>query len=177
MTASLPGRVLIVGGSGAGKSTLAARLAAASGAPLAELDALFWGPGWTRRDAFSSDVAALAALPRWVVEGSYASALERLLPRAELVIWLDYPRALLAWRIVRRSLRRAWRREALAHGNRETLRGALFSRDSLLLWMWRGYGRRRLALSDLRDAHSGAAWLAPRSPAEARRLLAGILPA
>ncbi|MGC0153375.1 hypothetical protein ACPRNU_13010 [Chromobacterium vaccinii] len=176
MTAPLPGRVLIVGGSGAGKSTLAARLATASGAPLTELDVLFWGPNWTRREAFSADVAALAAQPRWVVEGGYASALERLLPRAELVIWLDYPRSLLAWRIVRRSLRRAWRREVLAHGNRETLRGALFSRDSLLLWMWRGHVRHCLALSALKDAHPEAAWLAPRSPSEARLLLADILP-
>ncbi|WP_434631828.1 hypothetical protein [Chromobacterium sp. CV08] len=176
MTGPLPDRILIVGGSGAGKSTLAVRLAKASGAPRVELDALFWGPGWTPRDAFSAEVAALAAQPRWVAEGGYLSALECLLPRAELVIWLDYPRLLLAWRIVRRSLRRAWRREALAHGNRETLRGALFSRDSLLLWMWRGHARRVLALSTLRSAHPGAVWLAPRSPSEARRRLAGILP-
>ncbi|OQS26252.1 hypothetical protein [Chromobacterium violaceum] len=96
MTERLPNRVLIVGGSGAGKSTLATRLAAVSGVPLAELDAWFWGPGWTRREVFSVEVAALAAQPRWVAEGSYASALRTLLPRAELVVWLDYPRPLQA---------------------------------------------------------------------------------
>ncbi|QIY79289.1 hypothetical protein [Chromobacterium violaceum] len=174
MTERLPNRVLIVGGSGAGKSMLATRLAAVSGVPLAELDAWFWGPGWTRREVFSVEVAALAAQPRWVAEGSYASALRTLLPRAELVVWLDYPRPLQAWRIVRRSLRRAWQRETLAHGNRETLRGALFSRDSLLLWMWRGHCKRRAELSALR-AVCPASWQVFRAPAQTARWLNGLI--
>ncbi|WP_158677450.1 hypothetical protein [Chromobacterium vaccinii] len=173
MTARLPGRVLIVGGSGAGKSTLAARLAAVSGAPLAELDAWFWGPGWTRRETFSAEVAALAEQPRWVAEGSYSSALRTLMPRAELVVWLDYPRPLQAWRIARRSLLRIWRRQTLAHGNRETLRGTLFSRDSLLLWMWRGHGKRRDELSVLRAARPES-WLVFRVPTQAARWLSGL---
>lgn len=40
-------RVVILGRSGAGKSTLAAMLGAATGLPVVELDAHFWGPGRT----------------------------------------------------------------------------------------------------------------------------------
>lgn len=177
MTASLPKRIVIVGGSGAGKSTLAQSLARRLNIPAVELDAWFWGPGWSRQDGFEARVAALAQDERWLAEGCYGSALRLLLPRADLVIWLDYPRGLMAWRIARRSLRRAWRREALANGNRETLRGALFSKDSLLLWAWRSHDKRRAEMAALRAAHAHVDWRVLSGPVQTARWLRAILPA
>lgn len=46
-------------------------------------------------------------------------------------------------RLVRRTLRRALRREPFLNGNRETLRSALWSRDSLILFALRSHRRRR----------------------------------
>ncbi|WP_146056730.1 hypothetical protein [Chromobacterium alticapitis] len=169
--------MLIVGGSGAGKSTLARQLSTRLQLPAVELDAWFWGPGWRRQDGFEARVAALAQDERWLAEGCYGAALRLLLPRADLVIWLDYPRGLMAWRIARRSLRRAWRREALANGNRETLRGTLFSKDSLLLWAWRSHDKRRAEMAALRAAHPHAAWQVLSGPAQTARWLGAILPA
>jgi len=97
-------RVLVIGISGAGKSTFSRKLADRTGLPLIHLDKEFWRPGWkvTPRDAWRAKVAALAARDAWVMDGSYGASLDLRLPRADAVVWFDYPR----WRCLRRV---AWR--------------------------------------------------------------------
>jgi adenylate kinase family enzyme len=87
-------RVLIIGISGAGKSTLARALAARTHLPLIHLDREFWQPGWvmTKRDIWRPKVEALAAGERWIMDGNYGGSLDLRLPRADTVIWFDYPR-------------------------------------------------------------------------------------
>jgi adenylate kinase family enzyme len=46
---------VVVGTSAVGKTTLAAALSRRLGVPHIELDALYWGPGWTRADIGSTD--------------------------------------------------------------------------------------------------------------------------
>ena len=98
-------RVLVIGISGAGKSTLARRLAQRSGLPLIHLDQEFWQPGWkvTPRDAWRARVAELCARDAWIMDGSYGASLDIRLPRADTVVWFDYPRlrclGRVAWRI------------------------------------------------------------------------------
>jgi len=65
-------RVAVIGTTGSGKTIFARRLAAALDAPHVELDALYWGPGWTRRGSFRQDVLDAIRQPRWVVEGTIA---------------------------------------------------------------------------------------------------------
>lgn len=50
-----PHRIQIVGSNNAGKSTLAARLAAETGFPRVELDALNWKPNWQGRHQHEPD--------------------------------------------------------------------------------------------------------------------------
>ena len=69
-----PRRVLVAGTSGAGKSTVARRIGEVLGLPYVEIDGLFHGPGWTRRESFEADVRRVAAAPDWVTEWQYASA-------------------------------------------------------------------------------------------------------
>ena len=66
-------RVLVLGCSGAGKSTFSRRLARATDLPLVELDYAFWQPGWvkTPREQWLMTAAALAAEPRWIMDGNY----------------------------------------------------------------------------------------------------------
>ncbi|WP_431802861.1 hypothetical protein [Microbacterium sp. bgisy203] len=45
-----PRRIRIVGTSGSGKSRLAERVAARTGLPRLDLDAVFWDRDWTQRD-------------------------------------------------------------------------------------------------------------------------------
>ncbi len=97
-------RICIVGHSGAGKSTLARQLGPLLGLPVTHLDAIFWRPGWVEidRTVFAARVAEVVAQDRWIIDGGYGSTLPPRLARADLVIWLDYPTPLLAWRVFRR---------------------------------------------------------------------------
>jgi hypothetical protein len=62
---------------------------------------------------------------------------------ADTIVWLDLPLRVWLPRLLRRTLGRVIRREELWNGNRETLRNAFFSRDSLILFALRNNWRRR----------------------------------
>ena len=69
---------------------------------------------------------------------------EMIWQRADTLIWLDYALPLVLWRLLRRTIWRTTRHPELWNGNRETWRGAFFSRDSLFMWAFKLYkGRRR----------------------------------
>lgn len=148
-------RVVVIGTSGSGKSTFARTLAESFDLPLVELDAIHWMPGWEERptEHFLEMVDAATSGERWVVDGNYSKARDVVWPRADTVIWLDYPRRVVMGRIVRRTLFRMITREALWNGNRERLSN-LFSRDpmkNIVIWSWTTYERRRLEYSSIVD--------------------------
>lgn len=138
-------RVSVVGSSGSGKTTLARRLAAALDAPFVELDALFWGPGWSAVSAeeLAEGVAKETSGDRWVVDGNYQSKIGTMVwARADTVVWVNPPRWRAISRVVTRTVRRAAIRQELWNGNRETWKGLHFWRgaDSVLWWAWTSYG-------------------------------------
>ncbi len=100
-------RILIAGPSGSGKTTFAARLGRILNIPHTEMDSLHWGPDWTPRPSFEADVQALIERPAWITEWQYPQVRGRLLERADVVIYLRYSRAVVMWRVVRRTVRRA----------------------------------------------------------------------
>ena len=137
---------IVTSASGSGGTTLGRELAHRLSVPFHELDAFHFGPDWTEATAteLRARVEPVLAEASWVVDGGYWGKLgDLVLERAELVVWLDVPRRIWLPRLVLRTLRRIMRRETLWSGNRETLRGAFFSRDSLLLYALRNFGRRR----------------------------------
>lgn len=137
---------VVTSASGSGGTTVGRELADRLGVPFHELDALFWKPGWTEPDPddFRARVAALVATEAWVIDGSYQSWLGQLvLENADVVVWLDPPVQVWLPRLVTRTLRRAITGESLWATNRETIRGALLSRDSLLLFTAKHFRGRR----------------------------------
>jgi adenylate kinase family enzyme len=99
-------RVLIIGISGAGKSTFARRFGAITQLPVIHLDREFWQPDWrpTALQAWRNRVLELAAQPAWIMDGNYSGTLGLRLPRADTVIWFDYPRRKVFPRLARRII-------------------------------------------------------------------------
>ena len=129
-------RLNIVGSSGVGKSTLARQLAGRTGLPLVELDALHWQPDWTAStdaDLFAGLEAALSG-DSWILDGNYSRTLPIKWRRVQMVVWLDLPWWQTLWQVTTRTLRRSITGEVLWAGNRESLRKAFLTRDSIILW-------------------------------------------
>ncbi len=168
-------RINVVGTTGAGKTAFAARLAAQLGVRHVELDALHWGPGWTPPDddVFRDRVRGALAGDRWVACGNYRKVRDIVWERADTVVFLDYPLPLMFWRLLKRTARRVASREPLWGHSRESMRNAFFSRNSLFVWQWNTFRRRRTeyqeALADPRWSHVDFVRL--RRPAEADRWL------
>jgi adenylate kinase family enzyme len=100
-------RVLVIGAPGSGKSTLATRLAAKLGLPVHYLDRHYWKPGWQYRDAADARerVRGIAETPAWVMDGNFSDTFDLRMPRADGLIWLDYPRAACARRVLWRAVK------------------------------------------------------------------------
>jgi adenylate kinase family enzyme len=142
-------RVAIIGSSGSGKSTLARLVGAELGAPVVELDAINWQAGW--RDLVSDDpdefvrrVDAAIAGEAWVTDGNYRLAMERIFRRMTDLVWLDYSRAVVMNRVIRRSVVRAASGQELwaGTGNREEWSRWL-EKGHPIRWAWDTYDRRR----------------------------------
>ncbi|GAA4866246.1 AAA family ATPase [Pseudonocardia benzenivorans] len=145
-----PARVLVAGTSGAGKTTLSARIAALTGAPHVEIDALFHGPGWTRIPTFVADVEAFSAQPAWVTEWQYSAVRDLLADRADLMVWLDLPRATVMRQVSVRTMRRRLGREVLWNGNVEPpLRTILTDREHIVRWAWDTHHKTALRITAL----------------------------
>ncbi len=155
----MPRRIVIIGTTGSGKSTLARWISAILHVPHVELDALHWEANWTETttELFRARVAAALEDGAWVVDGNYSKARDLIWDRADTLIWLDFPAAITFARLLRRTLRRAFRREELWAGNRESFHKTFLSRESILLWFVKSYGKNRARyprlLSDPRYAH------------------------
>lgn len=141
---SAPGRrISVVGCSGAGKTTLSRRLAQQLGYRHIELDALYHQPGWQplASEEFQQSVAEATRGDGWVVEGNYSAVRPQILEQADLVIWLDLPRASVMGQLIPRTLKRIALRQPLWNGNRERWSN-LFSlrpEQSILMWAWTRY--------------------------------------
>ena len=97
-------RVLVIGSGGAGKSAFAVRLGQATGLPVIHLDAAYWKPGWREpsKDAWAARVTQLLAGEHWIMDGNYGGTLEQRLAACDTVVFLDMPRLLCIWRVLKR---------------------------------------------------------------------------
>jgi len=169
-------RILVGGSSGAGKSTMARRLAARLDLHYVEVDSLFHGAGWTQRAEFVDDMAAVVAGDRWVIDHDYDAAQHLVWPRLDTFVWLDYPRWLTEWRVVRRSIVRGALRKELWNGNRESLRNMFRDPDHPVRWSWRHHARRRAEFEEMtaQAANAHIEVIRLRTPSESRRWLATL---
>src|SRR5438876_9760002 len=107
-----PQRLVVIGAPGSGKTMLASEISRRLALPHVELDAFHWEPNWTEAplERFRRRVEAALWRDHWVVDGYYLKVQDLIWPRAQVVVWLDYPLLLkmrrLVWRTLRRTLAR-----------------------------------------------------------------------
>ena len=165
-------KVLVIGSGGAGKSTFAARLGERTGLPVIHLDALFWRAGWqeTPREEWAARVDELLARGEWIMDGNYGGTMERRLAACDTVVFLDFPRALCLWRVVKRRTRfRGRSRPDMAEGCRERLN------LEFVRWIWTyPRAKRPGVLKRLSELSEGQRVVVLSSPREARRFLEAL---
>lgn len=173
-------RIRVTGTSCSGKTTLSRAMAQRLNLPVIELDALFWGPGWTPvpDDVFRSRVTGAIAGDRWVMDGGYATVRDLTWSRADTIVWLDYPMRTVLGRWARRTVRRLRTREEFwpGTGNRERL-SHIAGRGSLLWWILSTHRRRKRTMAAELAARPDLRQFRLRSPAEAERWLRSLQPA
>ena len=98
-------RILILGGTGSGKTTLARELAAALQVPHVELDSLYFGPEFSTAPLplLRERTSAAIAGDRWVTDGNKQAVRDLVWPRADTIVWLDYPLGVRLWRLAKRA--------------------------------------------------------------------------
>ena len=93
------------GRTGSGKTRLARELAAALGVPHVELDSLYFGPDFSTAplSVLRERTSAAIAGDRWVTDGNKRAVRDGSRPRADTIIWLDYPVYVSLWRLAKRA--------------------------------------------------------------------------
>ena len=165
-------RIHIIGPGGSGKTTLAAELASALGLPHIELDAIHWEENWQEppRDIFREKVTKALSGDGWVADGNYSKVRDIVWQSAELVVWLDFPLYLTLPRLLQRTIWRIFSRELLWGTNRETIREAFLSKDSLFIYVIKAHQRHRLQNTALMQSpeYQSIQFVVLRSPRQVR---------
>ena len=139
-------RIIVTGANGAGKTDFVGRLSiSVPQLPVFHFDSLKLTRDWVQRDR--SDIEArlrsVIATPTWILEGG-PSFLAEAMPRADVLVWLDPPTPVRAWRLAKRpwtSLGRT--RPELPDGNPDRL--------------WQQYGFALGSLAKSRSFHDAVA--------------------
>jgi len=170
-------RINVIGTSCSGKTSLARAVARRLALPYAELDALFWGAGWTPvpTETFRERVRAAVDGERWVIDGGYSIMRPLTWSRADTVVWLDYPMPLVLGRWARRTVSRIRSGEDFwpGTGNRESIGNAL-RRGGLLWWILRTHRPRRRRTAAALAERPDLRLVRLRSPDEAERWLRSL---
>jgi adenylate kinase family enzyme len=131
-------KVLVIGPGGAGKSTFANQLGQLLNIEVLHLDKFYWRPGWVEpsKAEWLQTVEELLIRDAWIMDGNYSGSLAIRFNECDTVIFLDMPRTLCVWRVLKRAVMyRNKSRPDMTEGCRERLS------LEFILWIW-NYRRR-----------------------------------
>ncbi len=97
-------KILVIGSSGSGKTTFARRLGEVLSLKVVHLDSLFWSSGWveTPKDEWRTKVEKAIQGDSWILDGNYSATMDLRLPVCDTVIFLEIPRIICVYRILKR---------------------------------------------------------------------------
>jgi hypothetical protein len=144
--------------------------------PHVELDSLYFASDLTTvpLDVLRRRTAAAVAGERWVTDGNKRAVRDLVWPRADVVVWLDYPLAVSLWRLGKRALRRTSAAGVKAAGGQRsgTVRHLLAAARGVLTALRSHQGQRReYPVLFARPEHAHLAVVRLRSPFATRRWL------
>lgn len=163
-------KVIIIGSGGAGKSTFARRLGEVTGIEVIHLDNVYWSQNWTPMpdDEWAETVAAMVKGDSWIMDGNFGGTREIRMAACDTIIWLDMPRSLCLYRVLKRFVRyRNTSRPDMAKGCNERLDW------DFLKWVW-NYPNRRPALNDQFNKFPDKRLIILRSDREVERFLDSV---
>ena len=169
-------RVLVYGVTGSGKTTLARTLGTVTGLPWHSADdEIGWLPSWRERPADEQRALAqaIADQPAWILDTAYGQWKDVIVPRAQLVVALDYPRHVSLRRLLKRTMARTVTRERVCNGNVESMRQAL-SGDSIILWHFRSFERKKRRIAQMLNDPEGPTVVRLTSPEQTRHWVADV---
>ncbi len=168
-------RILVYAVTGSGKTTLAAAISERTGLPWHCVDDLTWEPGWKAVPLSEQRhrIASICTGEKWVLDTAYSAWVDVPLARAEVVLALDYPRVVSLSRLLRRTVLRALDQRSVCNGNTESFRQA-FSRDSIIVWHFRSFARKRARIRRWVDDPPGPTVVRLTSPRATRRWLRSL---
>src|SRR5437016_5668383 len=145
-------KILVIGPGGAGKTTFANQLGEILGIGVIHLDSLYWKAGWVEppKLEWAATLAEVLARNAWIMDGNYSGSLWLRLDASDAVVFLDLPRLVCIWRVLKRAARyRNTTRPDMAEGCPERL-----SID-FLVWIWNYPKRTRPKIVNLLQERIG----------------------
>ena len=164
-------KVLVIGSGGSGKTTLAGRLAAQLNIELIHLDSIYWRPGWveTPKAEWLKIVEELVKRDVWIMDGNYSGTLDLRIRACDTVIFLDMPRLICLWRVLKRLLLN-WNktRPEMAEECREKVN------PGFMVWIWGYHKRTRPKVLGMLRASPGKKIVVLRSQREIEEFFRGL---
>ena len=171
-------KMIITGTTCTGKTTLGKKVSKELSIMQVDLDEYHFLPNWVEkeRDQFVQDVLnTIKDQKDWIITGNYQSIFkDTLFQKATTIVWLDYPLGIILTRYFKRTYRRVVHREKCCGENYETL-GRTFSKDSLFLWIFKSYWRRKERMKRwMKDDLKEKEWIVFTHPKQATKYLAQL---
>jgi len=168
---SKPQRIAVVGSPGAGKTTFSRVLSEKTGLPLVHLDTYYHDRtkdyySAENKQAWVKKVSELIAPKEWIIDGNYSSTFPLRFEKADLIIFLDYPRRISFRRTLIRTAKSPWvKRSDMPEDWKDTFNLEFLS------FVWNYNSRYRRKVTDQLDKDSSKKVVILQHPREAQRFL------
>lgn len=144
-------KIAVIGSPGAGKSTLSRQLKELTRIQVYHLDVLHWNPNWVimPKDEQKAIQEEIVNKKEWIIDGNYGGTLDIRLNAADTIVFLDFPRHVCLYRVIKRAIiYRNKRRPDMREGNKERIDFEFYK------FVWRFYKDKRPAVLKKIEAYS-----------------------